>query len=127
MPVVSVGFGVILAALGVFYYFPEQKSITALIPSFFGAAFVLLGLLGFQDGLRKHVMHLAAMAGLIGFLFPAVRAFPSLPKFFGGELEHPAAVVEQSLMAVICLVFTALCVNSFIEARRARARQTPET
>jgi hypothetical protein len=126
MAPISVGFGVVLAALGIFYYFPEQRSVTALIPAFFGGALIVLGLLGFKGSLRKHVMHLAALLGVVGFLFPAVRAFPSLPKYFGGELEHPAAIAEQALMAVICLVFTALCVNSFIEARKARARQTPE-
>ncbi len=126
MAPVSVGFGVVLAVLGVFYYFPDQKSITALIPTFFGVALIVLGLLSFKDSLRKHVMHLASALGLIGFLFPAVRVFPALSPYFAGAAEpgKAPAIIEQSLMAVICLVFTALCVISFIEVRRARAQKT---
>jgi hypothetical protein len=38
----------------------------------------------------------------------------------GAPLAHAAAVDEQALMSLVCLVFTALCVRSFIAARRSR-------
>jgi hypothetical protein len=41
-------------------------------------------------------------------------------KAHGGPLAHPEAVEAQAAMAVICLVFTLLCVRSFIAARRVR-------
>lgn len=121
MPAVSIAFGVILTALGILFYFPDQGAMTALIPSYFGAALLVLGLLAYKDGLRKHVMHFAAMVGLVGFLVPIVRIAPALPAFFGGEtLPNANAIRAQALMAVISLTFLLLCVNSFIEARRAR-------
>jgi uncharacterized membrane protein HdeD (DUF308 family) len=121
MPAVSIAFGVILTALGVCFYFPDKIAATAFIPSYFGVVLIVLGLLAYKDGLRKHVMHFAAMVGLIGCLVPAVRIVPALPAFFGGEsLPNANAIRAQALMAVISLAFVLLCVNSFIEARRAR-------
>lgn len=121
MPAVSIAFGVILTALGVCFYFPDKLSMTAFIPAYFGVALTALGLLGYKDSLRKHVMHFAAMIGLIGTAVPVVRIAPALPAFFGGEsLPNANAIRAQALMAVISLAFLLLCVNSFIEARRAR-------
>lgn len=130
MPAVSIAFGVVLAALGVFFYFPEKHSATALIPAYFGLALIVLGLLAYKEGLRKHVMHLAAMVGLIGFVVPLARIASKLSAFFGDEtLDHKSAsaIRAQALMAVISLAFTLLCVNSFIEARRARRAAGGET
>jgi hypothetical protein len=124
MPFITILTGIILGAVGPFYYFPDRRSITALIPSFFGIAFVLLGLVAFKEGMRKHAMHVASMLGLIGFIFPTARAFPGWMTYLqGGAVERPEALAEQAIMAGICLVFTALCVNSFIQARRARKRE----
>ena len=39
----------------------------------------------------------------------------------GSEVERPAAVVSQSIMAILMAVFVGLCVRSFIAARRARS------
>lgn len=123
MPAVSIAIGVVLAALGVFFYFPDKVSGTALIPAYFGLGLIVLGLLGYKEGLRKHVMHLAAMVGLIGFVVPLARIASALPGFFAAEVpsDKVSPIRAQVLMAVTCLVFTLLCVNSFIEARRARA------
>jgi hypothetical protein len=121
---VSMGFGVVLIALGVgTYVYTDRASITALIPAFFGVAFLVLGALGRSDRLRKHVMHLAAMLGLVGFLLAGYRAFPSVMCYLAGEeVPRPAAAVETTLMAILCAVFVVLCVRSFVASRRARAR-----
>jgi hypothetical protein len=127
MPAVSIGFGFVLAALGVLFYLPEKPSPTALIPAYFGLALIVLGLLAYKEGLRKHVMHLAAMVGLIGFAVPLWRIGPKLGTFFAGEeTEHANAIRAQALMVVISLAFTLLCVNSFIEVRRARRAASAE-
>ena len=126
MAPVSIGFGVVLIVLGVgFYLATGQQHPTALIASGFGLVLLLLGLVALKDSLRKHAMHLAAMVGLIGFLVPAVMALPKLPALLSGEAARPAAVVEQLIMAALCLLFVLLCVRSFIVARRNRARQAP--
>ena len=126
MPAVSIAFGA-SSALGVLFYFPEKTHGTALIPAYFGVALIVLGVLAYKEGLRKHVMHLAAMVGLIGAAVPASRIASQLTNFFTDPTFAAASAIRaQALMAVIALAFTLLCVNSFIEARRARRAGNPE-
>jgi uncharacterized membrane protein len=96
---------------------PEHASWTALIPAILGGVFVVLGALAFKDNLRKHVMHLAAALGLLGFLASLGRL---LPKILMGEVQFGLATVCLALMALICALFVGLCVNSFVQARRRR-------
>jgi hypothetical protein len=121
---ITIVFGAVLIALGgVGYVATEMKSVTALIPAFFGLALVLLGGLALKDNLRKHAMHLAAMVGLFGCVGGLVMVVLTLTK---GEIERPVAFGMTIGMAVICGVFEWLCVRSFIDARRARKRREAE-
>lgn len=100
---------------------PGQTAVspTALIPAFFGIALVLCGALAFNEKLRKHVMHLAAMVGLLGALggfMPIVRQISNTGTF---DPTKKSAIAGE-LMIVVCVVFVGLCVNSFIQARKAR-------
>ena len=62
-------FGLILIALGLASYFlTDRVSVTALIPAFFGAVFVILALVARHESARKHAMHAAVALGLLGFL-----------------------------------------------------------
>lgn len=128
MPPASIAFGVILIVLGAgFYVGTGSASMTALIPSFVGIVFVLLGVVGLKEGLRKHAMHAAAALALVGFIGTAAMGFPKLVKHLSGtEIERPVAAIEQSVMSVLCLLFVILCVRSFIAARRARAERGQE-
>ena len=135
MPVVTVVFGLLLIALGLWGRFggdwglwaplglpaPEHLSGTALIPAYFGAAFVVLGLLALKESFLKHAMHLAAMLGVIGFLAAGWRVVGALRE--KGTVQGVAGVSTVTMTA-LCAVFVLLCVNSFIQARRRRARQT---
>ncbi len=127
MPVITVVSGLILIALGVWSYWggvlglweplgfasPERLSGTALIPAYVGMALVVLGLLALKESLLKHAMHLASMVGLLGLLASVGRlATTGNIKGVGG--------VSLMTMTVVCGVFVALCVNSFIQARRRR-------
>jgi hypothetical protein len=123
---VTIVFGAFLIVVGAGFYFgTEAKSVTALVPAIFGVLFVLLGALAAKNIARKHVMHFAAMLGLIGFALPIWRVIKSLSS--GGEFSP--AVIEQLVMAITCLVFVGLCVKSFIDARRNRqaASETTES
>jgi hypothetical protein len=124
---VTIGLGIWLILLGLGSYFgTERVSVTALIPAAFGVVFLVLGLLGYRDNLRKHVMHAAAALALIGFLGTAARLVPALLKYLRNEpIEHPIAVLATAIMAVSCAVFVWLCVRSFIAARRARKQERP--
>jgi hypothetical protein len=135
---VSVIVGLLLTGVGLFGYFGTgTSSPTALIPAGLGVPLVVLGVLAYQDRLRKHVMHLAAVIGLVGFLGCAVMAVPSLPALVrdgkvmkpnkeGGERDATAAVWSQLVTGVVCGVFEGLCVNSFIQARRRRTQAGAE-
>ncbi len=116
----AITFGGLLIALGFGGWFATgQESPTALIPAGFGLLLAALGLLARKENLRKHAMHGAAMVGLLGLLGSA-RGLMGLPALLGGTAERPAAVISQTLMAVLCAVFVWLCVRSFIAVRRAR-------
>jgi hypothetical protein len=65
-------------------------------------------------------MHIAVTVGLVGFLGTVAAAVDEVRMLRGVVFPHPIAVEEKAAMSVICLVFVALCVRSFIAARRAR-------
>jgi hypothetical protein len=121
MPIVSIVMGALLVGLGVYGYTaaaPEEVSPTALIPAFVGGPLILCGLLALKETLLKHAMHVAAMLGVLGFLASASRLGVVASK---GSLDVNK-LGTQSLLAMtgICAVFVALCVRSFIAARRRR-------
>jgi hypothetical protein len=119
MPTLSIVFGLVLVAMGLGAYLTsDTKSITALIPSFFGATLLLCGILGalFHKA-RMHVMHLAALVGLLGSVGGFVKGLPELGALMAGTAERPVAVTMQIAMGVVCLVFLGLCVKSFVDAR----------
>lgn len=120
MPRIIFVFAFIFVALGVgAYLLTGAHSPTALIPAALGLLLAIAG--GFSLKSLKHGGHAAATIGLLGFLgsVPGLLKLPAL--LSGAPLERPAAVATQSIMAVLCLVFVALCVKSFIDARRGRA------
>jgi hypothetical protein len=95
--------------------------LTALIPSIFGTVIFLCGILAhIRPGLRKHAMHVAALFGTLGTLGGLGMGLPKLGMVLAGTAQRPVAVVLQISMGLIALVFVALCVKSFIDARRAK-------
>ena len=131
MAPISVILGILLLALGAWgflrdYLATGEKPYTALIPAAFGLVFVILGLLGFKDNLRKHVMHAAAALGVLGFVGALIRPAMLVPTLLaGGSVPRPMALLSQIIMAVLCLIFVLLCVQSFVAARRRRTAAPP--
>lgn len=120
MPSISIACGTLLMLIGAIGYIngamTDRASITALIPAFFGIALVLLGVFArMRDSMRKHLMHVAVLIALLGFIFPAGRLISNL-----GSLTYSAAVVSQVSMALVCLLFVILGIKSFTDARRNR-------
>lgn len=119
---------VLLIVVGVVGYSVQEpdpvkgKSVTALIPAFFGAAIGLCGLIAFKEGLRKHAMHLAAVLALLGALGAPYPIIKRLRTGQSIDFSEPA-VLSAALTTLICLVFLVLCINSFVQARKARALQ----
>ncbi|MGB5038017.1 MAG: hypothetical protein WBQ66_15515 [Blastocatellia bacterium] len=121
MPYITIGVGVLLTLIGVVgYVMSGMASWTALIPAFLGVPMALLGAVALKESLLKHAMHGAAVVGLLGLLGTASGAFKFVKMLGGAEVARPDAVKVQALVAVICAVFIGLCVNSFIQARKAR-------
>jgi hypothetical protein len=121
MPTITIVYGLLLTLLGLGGYFGSGgASITAMIPAFFGLPLLSLGFLARTERFLKHAMHGAAMLALLGLLGSA-RGTLKLPTLLaGGQLERPQAVIAQSVMAILSLIFLVLCIRSFIQARRAR-------
>jgi hypothetical protein len=128
MPSLSVMFGVVLTALGLVAYFnPAPLGVgkdglpatpghpSALSPVGVGVILIVAGVAAMAaPGSRKHAMHVAAavaLLGTVGGLVPVV-----LRKF---DFQEVAVKVGLG-MAVLSAIFLALCVNSFVRARRAR-------
>jgi hypothetical protein len=117
MPATTRLFGILLIVLGLASYVATGRtSVTALIPAFVGALFVLLALAARNPAARKHVMHAAVALGLLGALGTLGRVIPAVSQ---GNATRPA-VLAQIAMTVLLFVYVALGVRSFIEARRAR-------
>jgi hypothetical protein len=120
MPTAGIVCGILLIIIGVAGYIhgltSDKASITALIPAFFGIVLAALGAAaGGMENLRKHLMHVAVLIGLLGFLLPLGRVMSRLSEF-----TLNAATASQLAMSAICLVFVVLAVRSFIAARANR-------
>jgi len=120
MPSTTRLFGLILIVLGVASYtITGRTSLTAMIPAFFGAALVICAMIARKESARKHAMHAAVAIGLIGGLAALGRGVPAA---MSGDATRPA-VLSQLIMGVLLLIYVALGVQSFVAARRARARR----
>jgi len=138
--------GLILVVIGSVGYLnqdPNGKvSWTALIPAIFGALIMFCGVLALRDNLRKHVMHLAAMLGLIGIVggfMPLFRQAGEIRKTseaagvtlsFGDAWDKvdwlKSSAISGWSMSIVSFVFLALCIRSFILARKAREEKAQE-
>lgn len=115
MPYVSIGCGALLILQAIYAYTTADKqSVTALIPSFIGLPIVIAGAVALNEKLLKHAMHGAVVFGLLG----ALAGWGRFLSTAGSELNF--ARQNVLIMAVICTVFVGLCVNSFIQARKAK-------
>lgn len=117
MPSTTRLFGLILIVLGVASYVATGRtSVTALIPAFFGAVFVVCALVARTEALRQHAMHVAVAVALVGALASLVRAIPAV---MAGGAGRPA-VMSQLATAGLLLFYVFLGVQSFIAVRKTR-------
>ena len=122
MPNTTILFGLLLILLGIGGFVGTGSTApTALIPAAFGLVLLITGIMARNPARRKMAMHIAVVVGLLGFLgtVPGLMKLGTL--ISGGEVARPAAVISQSIMALLTAFFTILCVRSFIRARASRA------
>jgi hypothetical protein len=118
----TIWFGVLLAAVSLgFWISTGRTEMAALHPAGVGVLLILCGALANTENPKKRMlwMHIAVTFGLIGFLITGIRAAIELAKGTAMSI-NPMGFEERVVVALICLVYVALCVRSFIAARRAR-------
>ena len=125
MPAITMLIGVMLILVGIGGYGYSAATLghgspTALIPAAIGLIITVLGFVAMTEKWRKHAMHGAVVIGLLGFLGTIMGVFKLITYLTGTPIERPAAAVAQTVTAVLCFIFVALCVKSFIDARRKR-------
>ena len=121
MPLISLLAGALLVVLGIAGYTisDAEHPGTALIPAGWGIVFLICGAIAYvSPGARKHAMHAVAVFALLGVLLPGVRLAMVLAD---DKPDSTLGVASLGLMAVINGILLALCVRSFIAARRNRA------
>ena len=109
-----------------------SKSWTAFIPGIIGI--ILIALVQgaeMKPNAKKHIMHVAVLIGLVGFIMLAFRMLPgaiSEMNWLKGEtygIIHASSLKATTMLASagLLLVFVILCVVSFVTARKEMAAQ----
>jgi hypothetical protein len=119
----TVWIAVILIILGTGgFLLTGTQSITALIPAVFGLLLLICSLIAGKETRQKLAMHIAQGIALLGLLGSVSGLIKLLMYLMGsGVLERPSAVVAQSIMALLCLIYLIFGIRSFIAARRSAA------
>jgi cytochrome b len=118
---ITIVFSVLLIVQGLIFWGMtgfEMGRFTAAIPSFFGVLMLLCALVaGALPKARMHVMHLAVLVALLGAIGGGVMGGRGL----GKDPVELTKIVDQGLLALLCIVYLVFAVRSFIAARAARA------
>jgi hypothetical protein len=124
MAKVTIIFAVLLIILGlVGFFYTGSVHPTALIPTWFGLALGLGGILAISpsESRRKLFMHINVTIGIIGFLGALIEALRGYGAARSAGLNPDyIALASKLCMAGLLLIYVNMCVKSFIEARRAR-------
>lgn len=120
----TIVFGILLIALGLVSYFGTGSAHpTALIPTWFGLALCMGGILAISPsaGRRKLFMHISVTIGLVGLLGALYAALHGYATARAAGLEPDyIALAAKLAMAALLLIYVNLCVRSFVAARRSR-------
>jgi hypothetical protein len=124
MAKVTLVFAALLVLLGlVGFVGTGSQHPTALIPTWFGLALGIFGFLAISpsETRRKLFMHINVTIGLLGCLGAAWRAIQGYGHARSeGVQPDTIAISAQIAMSGLLLLYVALCVKSFINARRSR-------
>ena len=125
MPQVTLAYALLLIVIGIGgYFYYDRASVTILIPAFFGIPVLIFGLIALKEKFLKHAMHGASLLALLGIAatFKGIKQLPTL--LSGEEVLRPNAVVMQSAMFSVSLLFFILCGISFVKVRMERKKAT---
>ena len=121
MPMATIGLGVLLLAIGVLSYSLQQgdRSVTALIPAFIGAVFLILGGMACSPKLRMHSVHGALALALLLGAYCVYKVIAMLANV--GDPDTTVLKMFSFLSTgAVCIGYLVLGGRSFIAARQAR-------
>jgi hypothetical protein len=119
----TIVFAALLILLGIVGFVATgSQHYTALIPAALGILlFVCAAVAEFRPPMRMHAMHAAMTLALIGLLGTLNGIYHVAQMLAGQPVALPAAAEAKATMCVLCAVYLALGIRSFIKVRRARA------
>src|SRR5277367_1251862 len=122
MAKLTIVIGVLLTLVGAVGFFGTgSQHPTALIPAAFGVLLIICGVVVLaRPGLRMHIMHAAMTLALIGCIGTIIGVYHLAQMLAGKTIALPSAAVAKSAMFVLCAVYLALGIRSFIMARKMR-------
>lgn len=97
-----------------------KVSPTALIPAFFGAALLLLGIGSLVDKLRMALMHVAMVLALVGIIGAGSRLPAAISELNEVDGTSPVKMISILVMMLLMIGYLGLGVRSFIEARKVK-------
>ena len=118
MSSISVVFGILLNVVGLVGFFGTGAAHpTALIPCGLGLLLIICGLLARIEKIRMHVMHVAVLVGLLGFgaTVSSYGLLFAVLKQTAGDKTNSS--IAKMATALLCALFVARCIQSFVEAR----------
>lgn len=121
MAKVTLVFSALLVALGLAGYLGTgSQHPTALIPLWIGLLLGIFGILAISpsESRRKVFMHMNVMIGTLGLVATIVEIIRTL---LSSKPVDQAAMASKISLGVLLLAYVAVCVRSFIAARRGRA------
>ncbi len=112
MKILTVVFGVLLAALGIGNFVVSGMSqLTALTPALFGLLIGILGVVALQSrsrGPHHNALFGAILLAVLGFLGSLGGLWQLFTLVSGGQVAQPMAVMIQSVIGLSCILFVAL-------------------
>jgi hypothetical protein len=123
----TIVFGILLILVGVAGFVSTGSAHpTALIPAAAGLLFILFGAMANSENPKKRMlwMHISVTIALLLFLGTIPADIDVIRLSRGTEFPHPIAVVEKAGMSLLCMLYVAFCIRSFIAARRLRVQNT---
>jgi len=124
MALLTIALGILLILLSAGGYHADGgRNWLLVVPSFFGAAILLTGLVGLIPRCRKHAIYIANAVAIICYV-PTSGGWIELPELLrGAEIEEPVLVIVRSTIAILCCAFAIVCIKSFVDARHCEDLQ----